>query len=93
MKTCRLRSILFAAMAAASLGAGAAHAQQYYPPGQPPAWHHWHSGDRYYGPRHVVTNWRHYRLPPPPRGSVWVHEGPQFVLIGRHGYIARVWGP
>jgi len=91
MQSNRLRSLLFAAMAAAaSLGGGAAQAQQYYPPGPP---HHWHRGDRYYGPRHVVTHWGRYHLPPPPRGSVWVREGQQFVLIGGGGFVTRVWVP
>lgn len=98
MQTSRLRAILFAAVATASLGASAAQAQPYYPPGpphynQPPAWHHWHRGDRYYGPRRVVTHWDRYHLPPPPRGSVWVQEGPQFVLIGGSGFVTRVWIP
>jgi hypothetical protein len=100
MQTSRLRSILFAAAAAASLGAGVAQAQQYYSPGPPPphynqspTWHHWHRGDRYYGPRRVVIHWDRYHLPPPPHGSVWVQEGPQFVLIGGGGFVTRVYVP
>lgn len=100
MQTSRLHSILFAAMAAASLGASVAQAQPYSQPGpppphynHPPTWRHWHAGDRYYGPRRVVTHWDRYHLPPPPYGSVWVQEGPQFVLIGGNGFVTRVWIP
>jgi Ni/Co efflux regulator RcnB len=93
MQTSRLRSILFAAVAAASFGTCVAQAQPYQPGPPPPGWHHWHRGDRYYGPRRVVTHWNHYHLPPPPYGSVWVQEGPQFVLLDGRGFVTRVWVP
>jgi Ni/Co efflux regulator RcnB len=76
MQTSRLRSILFAAVAAASFGTCVAQAQPYQP-----------------GPRRVVTHWNHYHLPPPPYGSVWVQEGPQFVLLDGRGFVTRVWVP
>jgi Ni/Co efflux regulator RcnB len=90
MQTSRLRSILFAAVAAASLGASVAQAESHSD--RPQNWHQWHRGDRYYGPRHVVTHWDHYNLPRPPHGSIWVQEGPQFVLLGHDGFVTRVWG-
>ena len=93
MRISRLRSVLLAAIAAATLSAAAAQAQPYYQPGPGPGWHHWHHGDRFYGPRHVVIHWRRHHLPPPPPGSVWVQEGPQFVLVGRDGFVLRVLVP
>jgi Ni/Co efflux regulator RcnB len=30
--------------------------------------------------QYVVSNWRAYRLAPPPRGYQWVQVGPDFVL-------------
>ncbi|HJV53812.1 MAG TPA: RcnB family protein [Noviherbaspirillum sp.] len=29
----------------------------------------------------VVEDWRHYRLPPPPRGHHWVQVGAEYVLV------------
>lgn len=33
------------------------------------------------GPRYVVTDYRRYRLPRPPRHQHWVRVGPDFVLV------------
>lgn len=52
-------------------------------PGWHQGWHHgWHRGDHFHGHRHVVHDWHHYGLRPPPRGYEWV-RGPsgQFLLI------------
>jgi Nickel/cobalt transporter regulator len=96
----KLRSLFLATvLATASLGAAAAQAQYYPHPAPPPGYghpdhyHQWHHGDRYYGPREVVHHWGNYHLPPPPYGFVWVRSGGQFLMLGRDGMIARVWGP
>lgn len=53
--------------------------------------HHWQHGGYYSGQRHVVHNWDHYRLSPPPYGYEWVQDGSQFVLIAiASGIIAQV---
>ncbi len=84
--------------------AGAALAQYYGPPPGPPpgyghppgygpgpAWHRWHRGDRFYGPREYVPDWRHNHLPPPPYGYRWVRYPHQYVLIGINtGIVAQV---
>jgi hypothetical protein len=90
----RLRALLFtSAMGFAALGATAAQAQYYAaPPPPPPGYYHWHHGDRFYGPRHVVNHWWKYGLPRPPYGYVWVSAGPRFLLVGPDGVIDRVWG-
>jgi Ni/Co efflux regulator RcnB len=91
----KLRSFLVAGTAViASLGTAAVAQAQYYHPAPPGYYHHhhyWHAGDRYFGPRHIIVHWHHYRLPPPPYGYVWVQAGPQFLLIGPGGVISRVW--
>jgi hypothetical protein len=84
-------AVAAAALAVATLGASAAQAQ-YYAPSPPGYTHHWHHGDRFYGHRDVVDHWDRYRLPPPPRGAYWVHDGPRFVLLGGDGIVIRVWG-
>jgi len=35
----------------------------------------------YRAPYYRVRDWRAYRLPPPPAGTVWVQIGPDFVLM------------
>jgi Ni/Co efflux regulator RcnB len=41
--------------------------------------------------RYVVTDYRAYRLSPPPRGHEWVQVGPDFVLIAiATGLIAHI---
>lgn len=51
----------------------------------------WHQGDRYDGPRNVVTNWDQYHLNRPPSGYEYVRNGNQFVLIAvTSGIIADV---
>jgi hypothetical protein len=89
------RSVIFAsALAATSLGV--AQAQPYGPPPGPPPgpgyYHHWHHGDRYYGHPVYVHHWSDYHLPPPPPGTVWVHDGPNFLALNPGGVIIRVWG-
>jgi len=89
----KLRNLLLAgAVAAASLTATAAQAQYYQAPPPPGYYHHWHHGDRYWGPRHIVYHWDYYHLPPPPYGTVWVHDGPNFLLLDSYGNVVRVWG-
>jgi len=91
----KFRSLLLAGViAATTLGVHAAQAQYYAAPPPPPGYyHHWHHGDHYYGPHHVVDHWRRYDLPPPPYGTVWVHDGPGFVLLDGYGTVLRYWGP
>jgi Ni/Co efflux regulator RcnB len=51
----------------------------------------WHRGDRYDGPRDVVTNWDAYHLNRPPSGYEYVRNGSQFVLIAvASGVVADV---
>jgi Ni/Co efflux regulator RcnB len=51
----------------------------------------WHRGDRYDGPRDVVTNWDAYHLNRPPSGYEYVRNGDQFVLIAvASGVVADV---
>jgi len=95
----KLHSLLLATVVAtASLGAAAAQAQ-YYPNPPPPGYghpgyyHHWHHGERYYGPRDVVHHWGRYHLPPPPYGYAWIRSNGQFLMVGGDGVIARVWVP
>jgi Ni/Co efflux regulator RcnB len=86
--------LVFAAGTALVMSLGTAtmaQAQYYPPPGYYHHHHHWYVGDRYYGPRHIIVHWRHFRLPRPPYGYVWVQYGPQFLLIGPNGVISRVW--
>jgi Ni/Co efflux regulator RcnB len=91
----KLRSLFVAGTALVlSLGTAAVAQAQYYPPPSPGYWHHhhhWHVGERYYGPRHIIVHWRYHHLPPPPYGYVWVQAGPQVLLIGPDGRIAREW--
>ena len=51
-------------------------------------------GDRlpsHYRTRHVVQDWRRYRLQQPPRGYQWVQLGADFVLIAvATGLIAQI---
>jgi len=95
-----LRSLILAsAVLATSLGARAAEAQYYqpHPPGVQvygaPGYHHWHEGDRYFGPRRFIHEWARYRLPPPPYGYGWVRDGNAFLLLRADGRIARIWAP
>lgn len=61
---------------------------QAYPAGGARDWHH---GDRYDGPRDVVSNWDQYHLNRPPSGYEYVRNGNQFVLIAvASGVIADV---
>jgi hypothetical protein len=88
----RLRTFCAAAAVALTAFAAAPALAQPSPPayGPPGAWHHWHEGDRYFGPRHVV-DWRYDRLPPPPHGYQWVRDAHQFVLLGVNtGVIAEI---
>jgi|GEM_PF-4625075 len=85
------KPLLFAGVALA-LGTAAAQAQPYYPPG-PPRPHYWHQGDYYRGHQHIVHHWRRYHLPPPAPGTVWVQDGPNFLLLSHGGFIVRVWAP
>ncbi len=89
---------LAALLAAASIGASAAQAQQYYGqgpgyshgPGDGPQRHDWHRGDRFHGDRNRV-DWRYHHLRRPPPGYEWVQDGRQFVLIGiASGVIADI---
>ena len=42
-------------------------------------------------PQYVVTNYRGYRLSPPPRGHQWVQVGNDYVLIAiATGLIANI---
>jgi Ni/Co efflux regulator RcnB len=51
----------------------------------------WHRGDRYDGPRNVVSNWDQYHLNRPPSGYEYVRNGNQFVLIAvASGVVADV---
>jgi hypothetical protein len=60
-----------------------------YGPG--PAWHRWHRGERFYGPRVYVPDWAYYHLAPPPYGYRWVRYPHQYVLIGiNSGIVAQV---
>ena len=47
--------------------------------------HQFHRGERlsrdYRQPYYVVDDWRHHRLPPPPRGQHWVQVGGDYVLV------------
>jgi Ni/Co efflux regulator RcnB len=91
--------IAAAAIAATTVGSTAALAQQYapYPPPYhhdngpgPDYYHHWHHGDRFYGP-HRYIDWRHDGLQQPPYGYRWVQDGPQFLLLNlSNGFIANV---
>jgi Ni/Co efflux regulator RcnB len=47
-----------------------AHGPVYYAPRHD----HWARGHRYYGPTYVVSDYRSYRLRPPPRGYHWVRD-------------------
>jgi len=59
--------------------------------GYPGAARTWHRGDRYDGPREVVTNWDAYHLSRPPAGYEYVRNGDQFVLIAvASGVVADV---
>ncbi|TFW10238.1 hypothetical protein E4K72_01915 [Oxalobacteraceae bacterium OM1] len=44
-----------------------------------------HRGDRlppeFRSRQYVVEDWRHYRLPPPPRGHHWVQVGSEYALV------------
>lgn len=46
------------------------HQRVYYAPPRG----HWVRGHRYYGPTYVVSDYRSYRLRPPPRGYHWVRD-------------------
>ena len=46
------------------------HERVYYTPRHG----HWARGHRYYGPTYVVSDYRSYRLRPPPRGYRWVRD-------------------
>ncbi len=86
-----LRSLILASsLLASAFGASAAQAQYYQPY---PGYHHWHEGDRYFGPRHFIHAWERYRLPPPPYGYGWVRDGHRFLLLRGDGRIVRIWGP
>jgi Ni/Co efflux regulator RcnB len=51
----------------------------------------WHRGDRYDGPREVVTDYDHYHVGRPPAGYEYVRNGDQLVLIAvASGVIADV---
>jgi Ni/Co efflux regulator RcnB len=51
----------------------------------------WHRGDRYDGPRDVVTNWDAYHANRPPSGYEYVRNGNQLVLIAiASGVVADV---
>jgi Ni/Co efflux regulator RcnB len=51
----------------------------------------WHRGDRYDGPREVVTDYDHYHVQRPPAGYEYVRNGDQLVLIAvASGVIADV---
>jgi len=88
-----------AVIAATTVGSTTALAQQYapYPPPYhhdngpgPGYYHHWHHGDRFYGPHHFI-DWRRYGLQQPPYGYRWVKDGPQFLLLNLNsGFIADV---
>lgn len=41
----------------------------------------WERGHRYHGPDHVVRDYRHYRLRPPPRGYHWVRANNDYLLV------------
>lgn len=59
----------------------------YYAHGRPvhyaPRGHRWERGHRYYGPTYVVSDYRSYRLRPPPRGYHWVRDrgNNDFLLV------------
>jgi Ni/Co efflux regulator RcnB len=51
----------------------------------------WRRGDRYDGPREVVTDYDRYHLNRPPSGYEYVRNGSQFVLIAvASGVVADV---
>ncbi|MDF3982587.1 RcnB family protein [Luteibacter sp. PPL201] len=58
-----------------------------YPHHVPPPYygprHHgyWERGHRYYGQRVVINDYGYYRLRPPPRGSYWVRDNSDFLLV------------
>lgn len=41
----------------------------------------WERGHRYYGHRVVINDYGYYRLRPPPRGSYWVRDNSDFLLV------------
>ena len=53
----------------------------------PAQWRRWRRGDRFYGPRYVIPNWRLYSLPSPTVGYSWVRAGGEFVMINGNGYV------
>ena len=56
----------------------------------PSQWRRWNRGDRFYGPRYPIPNWRLYSLPPPLVGYTWVRAGGEFVMINSGGYVGGV---
>ena len=51
----------------------------------------WGRGDRFYGRRMVVTDWRRHGLHRPSFGTHWVRSGNRFLLIGnRSGRVVDV---
>ncbi len=56
----------------------------------PAHWRRWNRGDRFYGPRYAIPNWRLYSLPAPLGGYNWVRAGGEFVMIDPNGHVGGV---